>query len=92
VQDRGLLGVFMIQGENMDVTPLVRQIQAGVLAALDASAADVNADGVVSAPDLSTLLGSWGACAGGCAADVNRDGVVDARDLSVVLGAWGQCG
>lgn len=90
VEERELLGVFMIQSSNAEVTPLVRQIQAGVLAALAAGGADLDGDSWVGAGDLSALLGSWGPCEG-CGADLNGDGVVGAADLSVMLGAWGAC-
>ena len=49
---------------------------------------DIDGDGVVSAADLSILLGSWGSCPGECAADLNNDGAVDAADLAAILGAW----
>lgn len=48
---------------------------------------DLDADGVVSASDLSILLGAWGRC-GGCAADLDGNGTVDSADLAILLGAW----
>jgi formylglycine-generating enzyme required for sulfatase activity len=50
--------------------------------------ADIDADGVVGAPDLAGLLASWGLCSG-CAADIDGDGLVNAFDLSTLLGLWG---
>ena len=49
--------------------------------------ADLNADGLVNAADLSALLGGWGTAAG----DVNDDGTTNATDISVLLGSWGAC-
>ncbi|MBL9121373.1 MAG: hypothetical protein JNL80_15805 [Phycisphaerae bacterium] len=49
---------------------------------------DLNGDGVVSAADLSILLGAWGSCSGACEADLNGDGNVNAADLAALLGAW----
>lgn len=49
--------------------------------------ADFNADGFVTAADLSTLLGAWGTPAG----DIDGDGNTSAADLSTLLGAWGAC-
>ena len=49
--------------------------------------ADLDGDGVVSASDLSALLGAWGTIDG----DVDGDGTTNAADLSAVLGAWGAC-
>jgi len=49
--------------------------------------ADLDGDGVVSASDLSTLLGAWGAAGG----DIDGSGSTDAADLSALLGAWGAC-
>lgn len=51
---------------------------------------DLTGDGLVDGADLSSLLGSWGACAG-CAADFDDSGTVDGADLSSLLGAWGAC-
>lgn len=48
---------------------------------------DLDADGLVSASDLSILLGAWGPC-GACAADLNASGSVDSADLAILLGAW----
>lgn len=51
-----------------------------------APAADLNGDGVVSAPDLATLLGQWGGPGSG---DLNGDGVVGGPDMAVLLSSWG---
>jgi hypothetical protein len=48
--------------------------------------ADLNCDGVVSAPDLATLLSQWGSAG---SADLNGDGTVGAQDIAILLGAWG---
>ncbi len=45
-------------------------------------------DGLVTAGDLSILLGQWGGPGSG---DLNNDGVVNAADLAILLGAWGPC-
>lgn len=53
---------------------------------------DLNGDGVVGAPDLAQLLGSWGPCPApptGCPADLTSDGTVGAADLAQLLGSWG---
>ncbi len=50
-------------------------------------AADLNADGQVTAADLALLLGAWGTGA----ADLNGDGVTNASDLAALLGSWGAC-
>jgi len=50
-------------------------------------AGDFDGDGFVTAADLSTLLGSWGAPGG----DIDGDGTTTAADLSALLGAWGAC-
>jgi len=49
--------------------------------------ADLDRDGVVSAPDLAIVLGSWGTPIG----DANGDGTTDAQDIAALLGAWGAC-
>jgi hypothetical protein len=51
---------------------------------------DLNGDGVVSAPDLTVLLGAWGPCVG-CDADLDGDGAVSGSDLATLLSAWGNC-
>ncbi len=56
----------------------------------EACFADMDGDGVVSAADLASLLGSWGPNPGH-PADFDNDGVVDAADLAVLLGSWGSC-
>jgi hypothetical protein len=48
---------------------------------------DLNADGSVTAPDLSILLSAWGTGAG----DINGDGTTNAIDLAALLSAWGPC-
>ncbi len=50
-------------------------------------AADLNGDGLVNAPDLTLLLGSWGTPD----ADLDGDGTTSAPDLAVLLDAWGAC-
>jgi hypothetical protein len=52
--------------------------------------ADLNADGVVGASDLSILLGAW-AAGPGSQADLDHSGSVDSADLATLLGAWGSC-
>ena len=47
---------------------------------------DLDGDGIVSAPDLSIILSTWGAAGG--AADLDGDGTVGAADLALLLGAW----
>jgi len=49
--------------------------------------ADLNADGVVDAADLSILLGGWGTPIG----DIDGNGTTDANDLATLLAAWGPC-
>ncbi len=51
------------------------------------SLGDLDGDGLVNAPDLAILLGSWGRCSG-CAADLDGDGMVSAADLGILLGGW----
>jgi len=54
--------------------------------------ADIDADGVVAAEDLSAVLFAWGtAGAKGLVGDVDRSGSVGGEDLSAVLAAWGPC-
>jgi hypothetical protein len=48
---------------------------------------DFDGDNVVSAADLTIVLGAWGTPN----ADLNGDGNTDAADLTVLLGAWGFC-
>jgi len=48
---------------------------------------DLNADGSVTAPDLSILLSAWGTGGG----DINGDGTTNAIDLAALLSAWGPC-
>ena len=48
---------------------------------------DLDGDGLVSASDLSALLGAWGGPGG----DIDGDGTTSASDLSALLGAWGPC-
>ncbi len=59
------------------------------IAAPSACIADLDDDGVVSASDLSALLGSWGDPA--APADFNNDGIVNSSDLGRMLGLWGVC-
>jgi hypothetical protein len=49
----------------------------------------LNADGSVSAADLSALLAAWGGT--NAAADLDDSGSVGARDLAILLAAWGGC-
>lgn len=49
--------------------------------------ADLDGDGVVSAPDLAVMLGAWGTAG----ADLDGDGSTNATDLAGLLGAWGAC-
>ena len=52
--------------------------------------ADLNGDGVVGAPDLALLLGSWGPCSDLCCnADLDQSGAVGAPDIALLLGSWG---
>ena len=56
---------------------------------------DLNCDGCISGPDLTILLGAWGACVPDeeCIADLNDDGEVSGPDLTILLGGWtGSCG
>ena len=53
---------------------------------------DLNGDGIVSGPDLSLCLASWGPATGaGYYADFNGDSIVDGFDLTPLLAAWGPC-
>ena len=61
-----------------------------VLQILEPCLADLNGDGIVSAADLATLLGSWGPCPG-CPADFDGDNAVNAFALATLLGSWGPC-
>jgi len=63
-------------------------LAAATASAQTACTADLNADGVVGAPDLAMVLGAWGPCAG-CAADLNGSGEVNGADLASVLSFWG---
>ncbi len=58
-----------------------------------ARSADVYADRVVNANDISAVLGAFGSTVaeryGLPTADVNRDGAVDALDLAEVIANWG---
>ena len=49
--------------------------------------ADLTGDGIVSAADISSLLGAWGTAGG----DINGDGTTSAADISALLAAWGAC-
>lgn len=51
--------------------------------------ADINSDGSVGGPDLTSMLAAWGAGSG--SADVNGDGQVNGTDLAALLAAWGPC-
>jgi formylglycine-generating enzyme required for sulfatase activity len=51
--------------------------------------ADIDADGVVGAPDIAELLSAWGSCAD-CRADLNGSGEVNAADLAGLLSFWGE--
>lgn len=51
--------------------------------------ADLSGNSVVDGPDLSLLLGYWGA--GSLLGDINGDGAVNGGDLSALLGSWGPC-
>jgi hypothetical protein len=73
---------------------LPNQIAGTIAVAMNAvvcsCSGDVDGDGVVSAADVTIVLGAWGACAG-CASDLDVDGVVGPFDLAIVLGAFGGC-
>ena len=51
--------------------------------------ADLDANRVVDAMDLATVLASWGG--GGGAADIDRNGTINGGDLAMLLNAWGVC-
>ena len=51
--------------------------------------ADLDANRVVDAMDLATVLASWGG--GGGAADIDRNGTINGGDLAMLLNAWGLC-
>ncbi len=61
-------------------------MDAAALKLAPVNPADLDGDGVVSASDLSILLGNWGASGVG---DIDGNGVVNAGDLSALLAAWG---
>jgi hypothetical protein len=61
-------------------------MDAAALKLAPVNPADLDGDGVVSASDLSILLGNWG---GSGVGDIDGNGVVNAGDLSALLGAWG---
>ena len=52
---------------------------------------DVDENGMVGAPELITVLASWGICPKSCPIDTNDDGMVGAPELISVLAAWGPC-
>ena len=53
-------------------------------------AGDINHDGIVTAADLSLLIGYWGECNDACcAADIDGNGTVDSLDLATLLAGWG---
>ena len=60
-------------------------MDSATIALVPANPADLNGDGVVSAPDLTLLLSNWG---GSGLGDINGDGVVNAADLSILLSSW----
>jgi CubicO group peptidase (beta-lactamase class C family) len=90
---RGYYGIVMQQGQNLDVDPLVEQIQAGIRQRVDAlrrSVGDANSDGAVSGADLSIVLAQFGqSVAAGTGSDFNFDGVVNGADLSILLANFG---
>lgn len=49
---------------------------------------DINADGLVSAADLASILSHWGAAPSFIRADLNADGAVNAADMTVLLSNW----
>lgn len=48
--------------------------------------ADINADGIVDAADMSIMLNEWGAAGG--RADLDGDGDVDVADMSALMSQW----
>ncbi len=52
--------------------------------------ADLNADGVVGAIDLTIMLDSWALGGFGLRCDLNGDAFVGAQDLSILLSAWNE--
>lgn len=50
---------------------------------------DFNGDGIITAVDITLLLGVWGS--NDAAADLDGSGMVDAPDLAMILGLWGPC-
>jgi hypothetical protein len=59
-----------------------------VISLPSACVGDLNADGIVDAADLGTLLGAWGTPG---ATDLDGNGTTGAEDLALLLGAWGTC-
>lgn len=53
----------------------------------EASAGDIDSNGVVNSADLALLLQAWGSAQDD--ADLNNDGVVDGLDLAQLLANWG---
>jgi len=51
--------------------------------------ADLDGDCLVGAPDLASLIASWGDTQS--IADLSGDGVVGAADLAALIAAWGVC-
>ena len=49
--------------------------------------ADLDGDGTVGGPDLTTLLAAWGSAD----ADIDGDGNTSGTDLTSLLAAWGTC-
>jgi Trypsin len=58
--------------------------------ALIASRVDINHDGAVNLPDLSTLLTQYSLRGANLTADINRDGIVSLVDLSALLANYGK--
>jgi hypothetical protein len=59
-----------------------------VISLPSACVGDLDANGVVDAADLATLLGGWGNAG---ATDLDGSGITGAEDLALLLGAWGGC-
>ena len=53
--------------------------------------ADLDANGVVDAGDIGSLLLAFGECPSGCAADLDGSGQVDAGDIGAILLTFGDC-
>ena len=86
-------GSKALVGASSSRTKEVTLIGSAHVFDLDASASDLNCDGIVSVDDLLALFANWGPCdcemPWTCDGDLNNDCTVNTSDLLILFSNWG---